>query len=81
MNYKLSKHALDVMSNRMIEIQWIDFVLDNPSLIVKVSIIETHYFSTILENESRCLKIVINPTSGVVITAYFDRNMRKRGCK
>jgi len=39
MNYKLSKHALDVMSNPMLETKWIDFVLDNPSLIVNVSII------------------------------------------
>ncbi|MDF1877322.1 DUF4258 domain-containing protein [Sulfurimonas sp. SAG-AH-194-L11] len=81
MNYKLSKHALDVTSNRMIDIKWIDAVLKSPSLIVKVSIVEAHYFLTILENESRCLKVVINPTTGVVITAYFDRNMRKKGCR
>jgi len=81
MNYKLSKHAIDVMSNRNVEEEWIDFTLKNPSLIKKISIVESHYFSKIEYNENRCLKVVLNPTTGIVITAYFDRNMRKKGCK
>ena len=81
MNYKLSKHALDVMSSRNIKEEWVDFTLETPSLIKKISIIEAHYFSKIEDNGSRCLKVVMNPTTGIIITAYFDRNMRKKGCK
>ena len=80
-NYKLSKHAIDVMSSRNVKIEWIEFVLENPSLMNKISIIESHYFSIIKENEDRCLKVVVNPNTGIIITAYFDRNMRKKGCK
>ena len=36
-------------------------------------------FSDLIENI--CLKIVLNPISMIVITAYFDRNVRKKGCK
>ena len=81
MNYKLSKHAIDVMSSRNVKKEWIDFVFKNPSLINNISIIEAHYFSIIEDNENRCLKVVINPHTKVVVTAYFDRNMRKKGCK
>ena len=74
-------HAIDVMTNRGIESRWIDFVLENPSLVLNISIIEAHYFSSILDSDNRCLKVVINPTTQVVITAYFDRKARKKGCK
>ena len=81
MIYKLSKHALDVTSARNIKIQWIESVLDNPSLVKNISNKEINYFSKIEDNENRCLKVVFNPITKIVITAYFDRNMRKRGCK
>ena len=81
MNYQLSKHAIDVMSSRNVKSSWVDFVLDTPSLVTNISIIEVHYFASIEENENRCLKVVFNPTTRIVITAYFDRNMRKKGCK
>ena len=81
MIYKLSKHALDVISARDINIKWIEYVLDNPSLVNHISDVEVNYFSTIEDNEARCLKVVFNPINKVVITTYFDRNMRKKGCK
>jgi len=81
MIYKLSKHAIGVISARNIKIEWIEFVLDSPSLINNISDIEINYFSIIDDNESRCLKVVYNPISKIIITAYFDRNMRKKGCK
>lgn len=81
MNYKLSKHALDVMSARNIEEKWIDIVLENPSLKNIKSSNEVNYFASISDNEDRCLKVVLNPISMIVVTAYFDRDMRKKGCK
>ena len=81
MIYKLSNHALDVISTRDINIGWIEFVLDNPSLKNDISDIEVNYFAIIEDNDSRCLKVVVNPITKIIITAYFDRNMRKKGCK
>ena len=81
MNYKLSKHAIDVMSSRNVKEKWVDSTLETPSLVKKISIVEVHYFSKIEENKNRCLKVVINPTTRIIVTAYFDRNMRKKGCK
>jgi len=69
------------MFNRNVKEEWVDYALKNPSLVKNISIIEAHYFSIIEENESRCLKVVINPSTEVIVTAYFDRNMRKKGCK
>ena len=81
MNYKLSKHAIDVIAARSIKTEWIDLVFDTPSRKDIIAPNEVHYFKTIADNEERCLKVVFNPISMVVITVYFDRNMRKRGCK
>lgn len=81
MDYKLSKHAIDVMAARSIKTEWIDLVFENSSRKDIVAPDEIHYFATIVANESRCLKVVFNPISMIVITVYFDRNMRKEGCK
>jgi hypothetical protein len=81
MDYKLSKHALDVIDARNIKSKWIEFVLENPTVKNTKASNEVNFFAPILESENRCLKIVLNPISLVVITAYFDRNMRKKGCK
>ena len=81
MNYKLSKHASDVVSSRDIKLEWLEYAVDHPTAQVTISSIEKHLFSTISQNENRCLKVVVNPLTKTIITAYFDRNMRKRGCK
>ncbi|MEA1879189.1 MAG: DUF4258 domain-containing protein [Campylobacterota bacterium] len=81
MNYRLSKHASDVISDRDIKEIWIKYTLDNPSLKIVKASNEVIFFATIEIHEGRCLKVVLNPMSMVVVTAYFDRNMRKKGCK
>ena len=69
------------MSARKILLKWLDATLEHPARIDIVSVNETHYFKTIEENDGRCLKVVFNPVTATVITVYFDRTMRKRGCK
>jgi len=81
MNYTLSKHALDVIENRGIFLEWIAYTINHPTRKDDISPIESHFFSTITQNDNRCLKVVINMITLVVITVYFDRGMRKRGCK
>jgi len=81
MKYRLSRHAVDVMAARAIKEKWVKDTVKNPSLKIIKSPNEVQLFSTINEYENRCLKVVLNPISMVVITVYFDRNKRKKGCK
>ncbi len=76
-----SQHALDVMKERGILKSWVFDCLEEYSQKVSISDIEEHYFRQIDIAENRCLKVVYNPIDKRVITAYFDRNMRKKGCK
>ena len=76
-----SKHALDVMEEREISKDWVVNTLTNPSRIDRITRTEYHYFAHIPENGNRCLKVVFNPVTETVITTYFDRNMKKRGCR
>jgi len=81
MEYRLSQHAKDVTAARGIKEAWIEKTLLNPSLKIIKASNEVNLFLAIQANENRCLKVVVNPISMIVITAYFDRNMRKKGCR
>jgi len=81
MKYRLSKHALDVVKARDIKEKWIKNTIDNPSLKIVKASNKVIFFTMIEENENRCLKVVLNPVSMIIVTVYFDRNMRKKGCK
>lgn len=78
MDYRLSK---DVVFERDIEEVWIFRVMKSPTLKQEISYNETVFYGMITERENRCLKVVTNPLNRVIVTAYFDRNMRKRGCQ
>ncbi len=80
MKFDLSLHACDVMEHRNISEQWVTKVLEHPSQVVVVDEYEVHYYASIELYENRCLKVVFNPATALVITAFFDRKMRKRGC-
>jgi len=81
MKYRLSIHAQDVVESRNIKVEWINLVIEEPSAKISVDINEIHFFKSIVEHSDRCLKVVVNPIKQLIITAYFDRAMRKRGCK
>jgi len=74
-------HAIEVMREREILKEWVEEVLKTPSVIYHKSDVEVHYFKPIAENGMRCLKVVVNPLMNTVVTTYFDRQMRKRGCR
>lgn len=61
--------------------EWIEDSVENYALTVKVNNEERHYFKKIEEASERCLKVVVNPIKLTIVTVYFDRNMRKRGCE
>ena len=80
MNYRLTQHARDAVAKRGIDAHWLDRVLDSPE---RVEADRTdpeleHWLGRIAECENRVLRVVVKP--GVlpllVITVYFDRNMR-----
>jgi hypothetical protein len=79
--YSLSQHAKDVIQNRNIKIEWLNQTIKEPSVKIDISKDEVCFYKQIIENENRCLKVVINPIKKIIITTYFDRGMRKRGCK
>ncbi|MCV6608672.1 MAG: hypothetical protein OIF32_10695 [Campylobacterales bacterium] len=76
-----SKHCEDVILTRSIDKNWVFDTLASFSKKEVIADNEVHYFKIILEAEKRCLKVVFNPIKSMVITSYFDRNMRKKGCK
>jgi hypothetical protein len=78
---KLSQYAKDVISQRDIKLEWINDTLQNPSVRIEVSPDEFTFYKTIDEYDARCLKVVFNPIKKLIITVYFDRGMRKKGCK
>ena len=80
MEWRLSQHARDVIIQRGIAEKWIDDVLQNPTVQHTIGPDEIHLFGIVEEAEGRCLKVVVNPGKGLIVTVYFDRNMRKRGC-
>ena len=81
MKFKLSVHAKDVMKNRNIIEDWVYAILDNPSVTQEIDIDEMHLYGIVHEYNARCLKVVVNPLKNLVITTYFDRKMKKKGCK
>jgi len=76
-----SQHALDVMKQRGIFEEWIVKTLQDIEKPIDISEAEQHFFRNIEEADGRCLKVVFNPATLTVVTAYFDRNARKRGCQ
>jgi len=80
-NLNFSDHSKDRMSERNISREWIEFALTSPDDFYQVSEDKSYYLKTIEENGSRCLKVVYNPLENRVVTAHFDRSLKKRGCK
>jgi hypothetical protein len=72
---------MEMMSCREIKKEWVVKCLEEHSLKQSVLVDEEWYFKSILEAQNRCLKVVFNPLKNKVITVYFDRNMKKKGCK
>lgn len=81
MKYELTQHVIDVMLSRSIQKEWIESAVEFPSYHEIICDTEEHFFKTIDEFSNRCLKVVVNPTNLKIVTAYFDRNMRKKGCQ
>jgi len=76
-----SQHLETRLQERNLKREWIEDTLENPDSKEEVEVDETHFFKRILEAASRCLKVVLNPLTNIVITAHFDRKKTKNDCK
>jgi len=81
MEWNFSLHAKEVMKNRQIDREWVLTTIENPSIVKRLKEDESHYYRAIEVSANRCLKVVVNPQTQTVVTTFFDRKMRKKGCK
>lgn len=75
-----SEHILKRVKERGIEESWIVDTIKTPDFVIEVDANETHYFKKIAARD-KCLKVVLNPQTKVLVTAFFDRKQTKKGCK
>jgi hypothetical protein len=80
MNYELTQHAKDALTERQIPLAWIERTLDAPEKTEpdKADPQLVHHLAKIPEHGNRVLRVVLNPQASPVrvVTAYFDRKMK-----
>jgi hypothetical protein len=78
--YELSAHAAAVISERNIDIEWVERILASPDLIEhgKVAAELTSALGKIVERDGRVLRVVYNASVEPlrIVTVYFDRGLR-----
>ena len=79
--YKLSKHAREVLLKRQIRLDWLEHTLEQPDF-VEIDPYEPtfeHRLANIKEFGGRVLRVVINPTRKplFVVTLFFDRRKER----
>ncbi len=80
MEYKLSKHLLQTLKLRRkeIKVEWIMQTIKEPDFKEIISKEEIRLWKKIKDFENKYLRVVINPKKQLVITAFFDRNFKRR---
>jgi len=80
MEFKLSKHTLDMLKERNVLEEWVWRALDNPDWDNIGVDNNVHYFKNIVEHENRILHVVVNPhvSPKKVVTVFFDRKARRQ---
>ena len=75
-----SDHAAANLVDRKIEPEWVFQTIENPNLTLDhdTDIELQHLYRRIAEKGNRVLHVIFNRNQSHVVTAYFDRNMRKR---
>lgn len=77
-----SLHAIDVMEQREIMIEWVVRVIDDPALVLPDGLDPSLFraFGSVAERGGRVLGVVYNPgkegDSVWIVTAFFDRTMK-----
>jgi hypothetical protein len=76
--YQLSEHAEDMLRERNISEEWIQFTLNYPEQQEIKEDGTMHYISSVEEYKGKYLRVVVNPNSNPmrIVTAFFDRRVR-----
>jgi len=75
--YKASLHFLANLSKRReIKIEWVRKALQSPDYKETISPFEVRYWKKIPEFGGRYLRVVVNPTTKIIVTAFFDRGFK-----
>lgn len=77
-NYLFSKHLIEKIKKRNLLDTWVINTVEDYDYKVEISETEVHYFKRIENNAYKCLKVVVNPISNKIVTAYFDRKMTRK---
>ncbi len=79
-NYELTKHALKVLEEREIPVEWLERALFEPDLTVPDPDdgLLTRCFRCIPEVDNRVLRVIVDKTVEPhrVVSVFFDRNIR-----
>lgn len=80
MDFILSGHTQDMLTERNIPEEWIWRTIDNPDWKNVGEDNNIHYFKIIPEHDERILHVVVNPhvSPKKVVTVFFDRRMRRQ---
>lgn len=77
MDYRLTRHATDMLEKREIAVAWVERVLREPERTETDSADPTleHHLGRIADFDNRVLRVIVRPSGGylLVVTAYFDR--------
>ena len=80
MEYTFSKHLLKTLELRRseIKVEWIIQTIKEPDFKEIISEEEIRLWKKIEDFGNRYLRVVVNPKKQLVITAFFDRNFKRR---
>jgi hypothetical protein len=75
---RLSKHAIDVLTERTIERAWMEATLSEPDQTENAADGTVHDLRRVEEFGQRCLRVVVNPRTEppLVVTLFFDRRVK-----
>jgi hypothetical protein len=79
-DFALSTHAQDMLNERRISESWVWSTITEPDDVWEGQDGNTHYAKVIVERGSRVLHIVVNQnaTPQRIVTAFFDRRLKKK---
>jgi hypothetical protein len=77
----LSRHLSERMKQRDIEKKWILETIRMPDKADQVDDNEIHFYKISDAFSNKCLKVVVNPTDKIIVTAHFDRIKTRKGLK
>lgn len=82
-DFVMSNHAIDVLIERDIPEQWVWDTITEPENIWKGPDNNTHYTRRFPERGDRVLHVVVNENINPqrVVTAFFDRRLKKAGAR